>query len=120
MISLLIRDISLSQHFLRTFCSSYKPAAGDGHTYYTLFRMLSSDTEVTALNPTRKPSFFESLADALGVAVDPLLQMASLRSTQWNTWWLKHFGGAPRLFTMLVDHEAIEELKAQVCCLFAG
>jgi hypothetical protein len=76
--------------------------------------MLSSDSPVTALNPTRKQIFFDAVADALGVAVDPMLEMASLRSTRWNTSLTKLVGRVPRFFTMLVDHAAVDELKAKV------
>ncbi|GAB5359136.1 hypothetical protein AAMO2058_000518600 [Amorphochlora amoebiformis] len=41
---------------------------GDGHTFYTLYKMLCRKREVFALNPIRKPEVVNGIEDRLGAA----------------------------------------------------
>ncbi|MCP4361741.1 MAG: hypothetical protein GY796_27330 [Chloroflexi bacterium] len=51
---------------------------GDGHTYYTLYNMLSADTEVEALIPVRVDNFEEAKTEVVGQEENAMFTSAGL------------------------------------------
>lgn len=51
---------------------------GDGHTYYSLYGMLSADTDVEVLDPVRVEAFEEAKTDVIGVKENAMFTSAGL------------------------------------------
>ena len=51
---------------------------GDGHTYYSLYGMLSSDTDVEALDPVRVAEFEEAKTEVIGAKENAMFTSAGL------------------------------------------
>ena len=51
---------------------------GDGHTYYSLYTMLSSDTDVEALDPVRVAEFEEAKTEVIGAKENAMFTSAGV------------------------------------------
>lgn len=73
--STLMQDVNLGGFALMV---SMNHTLGDGHTYYSLYNMLSADSEVRALEPTRVQGFEDEKADLIGAKESAFLTSPGL------------------------------------------
>jgi len=67
---------------------SMNHTVGDGHTYYSLYGMLSADTDVAALDPIRVSGFEAAKTDIIGENESAMFTSAGLGLGIMGTYWL--------------------------------
>lgn len=106
---ILVQDSKVKSRFALIFSLSHSVA--DGHTYYSIFNMLSNKSDITALNVDRKEHVIPEIIEAFGQK-----QYNYLKSIGHvvNVFKGIFFAGKSKAYIYYIDENKIETLKKDV------
>jgi len=116
LISLITKD-DATEHDKFALVVSLSHVIGDGHTFYEIHNMLSSNAKVYSLDPIRPPEFPEQEKELMGQEHKGIADFAIMLRAIFGLVKLKSWSGNLKTEAYFVDERHIAEAKTSKCNL---